>query len=252
MIPIQDTIPRRNPPIATWAIIFVNILVFVFELTLPADTLQQFFYWFGLVPARYTHPEWTAWIGLPLDDYWPFFTSMFLHGGWLHIIGNLWTLWIFGDNVEDRMGPVRFLFFYLLCGIAAGVTHVYTNPDSTLPTVGASGAIAGVMGAYFFLFPYARVVVMVPILIIPLFFELPGVVYLGFWMLTQVFSGTLALAGPKEVGGVAWWAHVGGFAAGIVLQFFFVRRGDKNHRLARDSYEIETAWVPNRYWRDYR
>ena len=110
---------------------------------------------FGIVPARFTHPEWALSGGFPLHGYWPFLTSMFLHGGWLHIIGNMWTLWIFGDNVEDRMGPVRFVIFYLVCGLAAGIVHCFTNPDSTIPTVGASGAIAGVMGVYFFLFPNA-------------------------------------------------------------------------------------------------
>ena len=119
MLPIKDTIPRRNPPIATWVIIFLNCFVFLLELTMSPYSLQQSFYLFGIVPARFTHPDWAAWVGFPIDDYWPFLTSMFLHGGWLHIIGNMWTLWIFGDNVEDRMGPVRFVFFYLLCGIAA-------------------------------------------------------------------------------------------------------------------------------------
>ena len=177
---------------------------------------------------------------------------MFLHGGWMHIIGNMWTLWIFGDNVEDRMGPLRFVCFYLLCGLAAGLVHWFTNPDSTLPTVGASGAIAGVLGAYFFLFPYARVIVLIPVLFLPFFFELPALVYLGFWALSQVLSGTLSLVGPREVGGVAWWAHVGGFMAGIVLHFFFVQRGDAYRQPLRDEYAMESAWVPVHYWRDER
>jgi membrane associated rhomboid family serine protease len=249
MLPIKDTIPRRNPPIATWVIIFLNCFVFLLELTMSPYSLQQTLYLFGIVPARFTHPDWAAWVGFPIDDYWPFLTSMFLHGGWLHIIGNMWTLWIFGDNVEDRMGPWRFVFFYLLCGIAAGVVHSLTNPDSTLPTVGASGAIAGVLGAYFVLFPHARIIVLVPVLFLPLFFELPAVVYLGFWVLTQVFSGVLSLASSNEVGEIAWWAHVGGFTTGIFLQFFFVKRGDAYRRLSRDEYGIESAWLPNRYWR---
>jgi membrane associated rhomboid family serine protease len=252
MIPIRDTIPRITPPIATWLIILANSFVFLSQLSLSEYDLKQFFYTFGIVPARYTHPEWASLVGFPIDNYWPFLTSMFLHSGWLHIIGNMWTLWIFGDNVEDRIGPVRFVFFYLLCGLAAGIVHSYTNPDSTLPTVGASGAIAGVMGAYFFLFPYARIIVMVPILIFPFFFELPAVFYLGFWALAQLFSGTLSLGVPGEVGGVAWWAHVGGFTAGIVLHFFFLRRKDAYRRPSRDEYAIENAWVPDRYWRDYR
>ena len=220
MIPIRDTIPRKNPPIATWFIILANSLVFLFELSMPEHTLVQFFYRFGLVPARYTHPA--------------------------------WALWIFGDNVEDRMGPMRFLFFYLSCGIAAGLVHWFTNPDSTIPAVGASGAIAGVMGAYLFLFPYARIIVLFPVLFIPFFFELPAVVYLGFWALAQLFSGTLALASPSEVGGVAWWGHVGGFGAGMLLQFFLVRRADAFRRPSRDEYGVENAWVPASYWRNNR
>src|SRR5262249_17771795 len=157
---------------------------------------------FGIVPARVTHPEWASSMGLHVDNFWPFLTCMFLHSGWLHIIGNMWSLWIFGDNVEDRMGPVRFVFFYLLCGLISGVVQWATNQDSTVPTVGASGAIAGVMGAYFVLYPTSRIVVMFPILIFPIFFELPTVLYLGFWFLSQVFSGTAALAGPEKVGGV--------------------------------------------------
>jgi len=251
MFPIRDTIPSRNPPIATWLLILANSVIFLFELTMPQPALDQFFHLFGIVPARCTHPKWTFWVGLPIRDYWPFLTSMFLHGSWLHIIGNMWTLWIFGDNVEDRMGPVRFVIFYLLCGLAAGIVHCLTNPHSTIPTVGASGAIAGVMGAYFFLFPYSRVIVVVPVLFIPLFFDLPAVTYLGFWALSQVFSGTLSLAAAHDVGGVAWWAHVGGFIAGIGLQFFFVRRGRAYRRPSRDEYEIEGAWLPQRYWREY-
>ena len=248
MLPISDTVPRRNPPVMTWILILANVIVFLFELMMPEYAREQFFYFFGIVPARFTHPAWAAWVGFPIDDYWPFLTSMFLHSGWLHIIGNMWTLWIFGDNVEDRMGPTRFLFFYLLCGIAAGIVHSFTNPDSTVPAVGASGAIAGVLGAYFFLFPYARIVVLIPIFIFPFFFEMPALIYLGFWILTQVFSGVLALATPEQVGGVAWWAHVGGFTTGIILHFFFVKRGDAYRRPVRDEYGLENAWVPYRYW----
>ena len=252
MFPIGDTVPRRNVPIATWLLILINCLVFLFETAMPQHTLERFFYLFGIVPARYTHPNWALWIGLPIDDYWPFLTSMFLHGGWVHVIGNMWTLWIFGDNVEDRMGPGRFVVFYLVCGFIAGLVHSLTNPDSTLPTIGASGAIAGVMGAYFFLFPYSRLIVVVPILFFPFFFEMPAVIYLGFWALTQFFSGALSLGNAGSVGGVAFWAHAGGFAGGIVLHHFFVRRASVYRRPFRDEYELENAWVPARYWRDSR
>jgi membrane associated rhomboid family serine protease len=136
-------------------------LVFVFELMLPDPVLEAFFYYFGIVPARYSDPEWAAWVGLPLDDYWPFVTSMFLHGGWIHIIGNMWTLWIFGDNVEDRMGTVPFLVFYFVCGLAAALVHFFTNPHSAIPTVRASGAIAGVLGAYLLFFPRSRIIILI-------------------------------------------------------------------------------------------
>ena len=222
MIPIRDTIPRQHFPFAVWALVAVNVYVFIRELALPPDSTEQFIYLFGLVPARFTQPGWAARVGFP-HTYWPFFSTMFLHGGWLHIIGNMWVLWIFGDNVEDRMGPVRFLIFYLLCGLAAGVVHVLTNPGSRVPAVGASGAIAGVMAAYFVLFPRARIVAMFPILFYPVFFQVPAFLYLGFWFLTQFFSGTLAIATHREVSGIAWWAHVGGFGAGILTFALFLR-----------------------------
>jgi membrane associated rhomboid family serine protease len=225
MIPIRDTIPHRHAPVATWALIAVNVFVFLFwELAQPPADVERFIYLFGLVPARFTHPGWAEGVGFPIHTYWPFLTTMFLHGGWLHIIGNMWVLAIFGDNVEDRMGPVRFILFYLICGLAAGVLHVVTNSRSTVPAVGASGAIAGVMGAYFVLFPRARIVAMFPIFFYPIFFQVPAYIYLGFWFLTQFFSGTLAVASHQEVGGIAWWAHIGGFAAGIITFGLFLRR----------------------------
>ena len=252
MIPIRDTLPRRNKPIATYLLILINAIVFLFELTMPPPELEQLFNMFGLVPARFMHPDWASSAGYPGHSYWPFLTSMFLHGGWLHIIGNMWTLWIFGDNIEDQMGPARYVIFYLLCGLIAGIVHCLTNADSTMPTVGASGAIAGVMGAYLFLFPTARIVVLVPIFFFPFFFEVPAVIYLGFWALSQVFSGTLALASGTQVGGVAWWAHVGGFVGGIVLQFFFVRRGPAYRPLPRDQHGVAAAWPPYRYGRQFQ
>ena len=249
MIPIRDTIPARNPPIATWTLIAVNAVMFLLELTMAPPQLEEFAHLFGIVPARYMHADWAAAVGLSPGTYWPFLTSMFLHGSGLHVLGNMWTLWIFGDNVEDRMGPGRFVAFYLICGLIAGIVHVVTNPDSTLPTLGASGAIAGVMGAYFLLFPHSRIIVMFPLLFLPLFFELPAVTYLAVWALSQVFSGSLSLAVADGVGGIAWWAHVGGFAAGLILQFFFVRRGRDYRPLARDEYGDEAAWVPAAQWR---
>jgi membrane associated rhomboid family serine protease len=242
LIPIRDTIPSRNPAVTVIALIIANAFAFFLELTMSEAQLQRFFYLFGLVPARYTHPYWAAYVGFPIDSYWPFLTSMFLHGGWLHIIGNMWTLWIFGDNVEDRMGPLRFLIFYFLCGIAAGLVHSITNPDSIVPSVGASGAIAGVLGAYFIMYPKARIIALFPILFIPLFIELSAFAYLGIWILTQVFSGTFALSQPGSVGGIAWWAHIGGFVTGMLLHPLFIRRTDR--KLQSDEWSIEAAWHP--------
>ena len=244
MIPIRDTIPGRSTPVVTIILIAVNAAVFFYELALQPKDLERFFYLFGVVPARYSHPEWARWVGFPVDDYWPFLTSMFLHGGWMHVIGNMWTLWIFGDNVEDRMGRLRFLAFYLLTGFAAGLTHWLTNADSTVPTVGASGAIAGVLGAYFVLFPFSRIIVMFPVFFLPFFFELPAATYLLFWFLSQVFAGTLAGLGPENVGGVAWWAHVGGFVSGVVVhRLFLLPRRSGPRRWERDEYGVEGAWT---------
>lgn len=239
MFPVQDTVPTRHPAVMVWLLIGLNVAVFLVELTLGPE-LDGFFYLFGIVPARFSHPEWAARIGLPVNDYWPFLTSLFLHGGWIHIVGNMWFLWIFGDNVEDRMGPRRFLVFYLVCGIVAGLVHASTNPLSTVPTVGASGAIAGVLGAYMVLFPTSRVLVMVPILFWPLFFDVPAVLFLGFWYMIQLFSGTLALTGPGQVGGVAFWAHVGGFGAGVLLHRLFLEAGRRP--TADDELGVGGAW----------
>jgi membrane associated rhomboid family serine protease len=222
VFPIRDNVPRSHVPFATWLIIAMNVFVFFVELSSPAAAVEQMTYLFGIVPARYTHPEWAQWVGFP-SSYWPFVTSMFLHGGWLHIIGNMWMLWIFGDNVEDRMGPFRFLFFYLVCGIAAALVHLLTNVGSTVPAVGASGAIAGVMAAYFLLYPRARIVAMFPIVFWPVFFEVPAFLYLGFWFFVQFFSGAAALLSPDRVSGIAWWAHIGGFATGVLTIWLFLR-----------------------------
>src|SRR6059058_5071395 len=156
MFPIKDSVPSHSVPVVTRALILINFLVFFFELMLPQQSVEQIFYLFGIVPARFTHPDWAASVGFPIDNYWPLLTHQFLHGGWFHVIANMWTLWIFGDNVEDWMGPGRFVIFYVLCGTIAGSTHLLTNPDSTVPSVGASGAIAGVLGAYLLFFPTAR------------------------------------------------------------------------------------------------
>jgi membrane associated rhomboid family serine protease len=234
VFPLRDTIPSERFPVVTVFLILINVAIFLLEAAFPQDLLQVFFYYFGIVPARYSHPDWAIWVGLPFDNYWPFVTSMFLHGGFLHLLSNMWSLWLFGDNVEDRMGRAGFLCFYLLCGILAAVVHYLTNLDSTVPVVGASGAIAGVMGAYFVMYPRASIITLVPIFFFPLYFEIPAVTYLGLWFLGQLFSGTLSLAGPSDVGGIAFWAHVGGFLSGLFFHPFFVSRHLK-HRRARSD-----------------
>jgi membrane associated rhomboid family serine protease len=222
MFPLRDTIPSRRAPLVLWALVLANALVFAHEVRLPAQGLARLVERYGIVPARMTlEPE--GWLRQPLAHA-ALVTSMFLHGGWLHVLGNLWTLLIFGDNVEDRMGKLRFLVFYLLCGILAGLVHVYFNPESPVPTIGASGAISGVMGAYFVLFPRARVIMLVPVFFYPVFVELPAFLFLGLWFAAQLFSGTLSLAAPEEAGGIAFLAHVGGFAAGVILHWIFVLR----------------------------
>ncbi len=216
MIPVRTSVPTRYPPLVTSGLIAANVLVFLFQKSLPPRGQEAMIYLYGLVPARYTDPAWASRVGLPPDDYLPFLTTMFLHGGWLHLILNMWTLWLFGSCVEDRLGYVRYLVFYLACGLAASFAHAFVNADSVIPAIGASGAIAGVTGAYVRLFPRSWIILLVPILFIPLFFELPAVIYIAFWFFTQVLQGTVGLMMP-DVGGVAWWAHIGGFIAGLLL-----------------------------------
>ena len=236
MFPIKDNIPHRESPFVTWLLILINGVVFLLETSLPPEALQRLLMHYGMVPARYTDPLWALSRGLSPVDPLPFLTSIFLHGGWWHFISNMWTLWLFGDNVEDCLGHFRFLVFYLLCGLAAGFLHFFFNPGSTLPTIGASGAIAGVMGAYFVMFPTARVITLVPIFFIPYFIEIPAVFYLGLWFLSQLFSGVFSLMLPAGAGGIAWWAHVGGFLFGIFVLPLFRKRRRSYRPFYADEY----------------
>jgi len=212
MIPLRDVIPSRTTPYITVTIIILNAIAWLYELMLPQNVLNAFLQTFGVVPANFSFAT--------------LITSMFLHGSWMHVIGNMWYLWIFGDNVEDRLGHARFIFFYLLCGIAAALAQVAIDPTSTLPTIGASGAIAGVMGAYFVLYPQSRVLTLVPLIFFYEVFEMPAVVLLGFWFLLQLFSaGAIAVtASTHGSGGVAFMAHVGGFLVGIIAVFILKKR----------------------------
>lgn len=217
MLPLKDTVQSRSFPIVNWLLIALNILVFFMLLSL-GPRAESWMSVLGLTPARLLrHPD--------LFEFATIFTSMFLHGGWAHLLSNMLALYIFGDNVEDRMGSGRYLLFYLLCGFAAAVVHVFLNPASTIPTVGASGAISGVLAAYFIFFPSARVITLVPLFFLPWFVEIPAVFYLGFWFVSQLFNGLLTVvSGAQALGGVAWWAHVGGFIAGLILGPIFARR----------------------------
>jgi len=211
MIPLRDVIPSRTTPFITITIIVLNALAWFLELSLPRDVLPVFLQFYGVVPA---------------DFHWgTLVTSMFLHGSWMHVIGNMWYLWIFGDNVEDRVGHGRFVVFYLLCGIAAAFGQIAVDPSSTLPTIGASGAIAGVMGAYFVLYPRSRVLTLIPLIIFWEIVELPAIVLLGFWFLMQLFSaGAIAVTASIGAGGVAFAAHVAGFVVGMGGVFVFRKR----------------------------
>jgi membrane associated rhomboid family serine protease len=239
MIPLRDTIPSDRFPAVTVTLICINALIFLAEINIESGELAQVFQQWGIVPLRFTHPRLQSGF-----NYVTLLSSMFLHGGWMHVVGNMWSLWIFGDNVEDRMGRTGFLCFYLLSGLAAGVGHVLTNPYSSIPTVGASGAIAGVMGAYLLLFPHARVVTLIPIVIFLQVVHLPAVFFLGFWFLSQVLSGAISLAMfGQNSGGIAWWAHIGGFVVGV-LWALVLKQQRMPRRLRRTSryYDDDDDW----------
>lgn len=222
MIPLRDDQPRFSTPYVTYFIIALNAVVFLFELSVEMQgprALNSLVYQFGVVPRHFE----LALAGSSRYDIagqsLTILTSMFLHGGWLHIIFNMWFLWIFGDNIEDHLGHFLYLVFYLVSGFAASIAHILLNLNSNVPSVGASGAIAGVMGAYIVLYPKARVLTLVPLIVFFTFWWLPAWVFLGYWFLLQFLSGaaTSIAETSSQAGGVAFWAHVGGFVAGIVL-----------------------------------
>ncbi len=217
MFPLRDDAPRRGTPFVTIALIVVNVAVFLFQTSLYIESpraQQAFVETFGAIPARAIEALTGRYPLLP--GLLPVVTSIFLHGGWMHLIGNMWFLWIFGDNIEDELGRVTYAAFYAACGILASIAHFLSDPTSYVPTVGASGAIAGVMGAYMMLFPWARVTVLVPLFVLFTTIRTPAFVMLAYWFFIQFASGA-ASSGASATGGIAWWAHIGGFAAGAVL-----------------------------------
>ncbi|MFZ5882537.1 MAG: rhomboid family intramembrane serine protease [Chloroflexota bacterium] len=218
MLPLKDTVPSRTFPIVNWMLIAANVLAFLWLADAGANS-ERLVASFALIPKRFLLD-----LANPYE-YLTLFTSMFMHGGWAHLLSNMLALYIFGDNVEDRMGSGRYLLFYLLSGTAAAFAHIFFNPTSTVPTIGASGAISGVLAAYLIFFPYARVITLIPVFFLPWFVEIPALFYLGMWFLLQLSNGLFSVvAGVQAFGGVAWWAHVGGFAAGLLLAPFFARR----------------------------
>jgi membrane associated rhomboid family serine protease len=218
LIPLKDLTPRRSFPVVTLLLILVNIAVFVYQITLPPHAAQAFVNTYAVVPSKIQ----AAMAGhhyTLTQALLPLFTCMFLHGGWLHIIGNMWFLWIFGANVEDHMGPFPYLLFYLLCGVGSSVAQTAFSWGSHVPALGASGAISGVLGAYIIFFPTSQIYTLVTLFIIWFRARIPAIVFIGLWFAIQALSafGSLGGAGHLEQGGVAWWAHVGGFVLGLLF-----------------------------------
>ncbi len=223
MIPLRDLNPTRHFPLVTITLIGLNVLVYFYELSLQAvsqQTLERFFYIAGMVPYQITNG-----VDTPPPNIVPIYltilTAMFMHGGWLHLGSNMLYLWIFGNNIEDVMGTTRYLVFYLLCGLGAAALQIFVNPASRIPAIGASGAIAGVLGGYILLYPQAQIETLVFFIFIQIV-RVPAIILLGYWILIQLFSGVLSLGMP-DVGGVAYFAHIGGFISGLALVRFFRR-----------------------------
>lgn len=240
MIPLRDDNPTVLPPIVTVALIAVCTLVFMYQASLPPQLGELFVYRYGAIPATVfgdaaLPPELGA-----IPPFMTLLTSMFLHGGWMHLIGNMLYLWIFGNNIEDVMGHVRFVIFYITCGMLAVYSHALTDPDSTIPLVGASGAISGVLGAYLVLFPRAQVLVLIPLGIFTRLMYVPAGFVLGLWFVMQVLSGGMSLG--RSGGGVAFFAHVGGFLAGIALIGLFKRSDVHFFAPAKHRAWEETGW----------
>ncbi len=230
MFPLQDSNQARNFPLVNYLILLANLLFFLLELALPESILNAVIDAFGLVPSRFLEQFNSL-------ELMTIFSSMFLHAGWLHLISNMWALHIFGDNVEDRMGHLSYLFFYFACGAIAALSQVIMGANSALPMIGASGALAGVLGAYLVIFPRAKVITWIPLFLLPIFVEIPAIVFLGAWFLSQFFTGLGSVdSSPLAAeGGVAWWAHVGGFIGGIILVKVFQKQ-DKSKTFYPDEY----------------
>jgi membrane associated rhomboid family serine protease len=221
MFPLYDTIRSRKFPFINLTLIVANVLAFLYEIRMEPSTLEGFIFTWGLIPSNFLSDPSSGWVNI--------FTSMFLHGGWFHIINNMWVLFIFGDNVEARMGGLRYLVFYLFGGTAAGLLQTYVLPFSDVPMIGASGAVAGVLGAYLILFPHSRIASIVPIFFIFTLIEIPAFIFLLFWFVSQIYSGLFAVEGGGG-SGIAWWAHIGGFIFGVLMVSFFALKRTTAYR----------------------
>lgn len=220
MIPLRDTTKSGAFPFVNLTLITINILVFLYEVSL-GENIHNFILEYGLIPAKVFT---SANIDLG-DRFFPFISSMFIHGGWLHIIGNALFLFIFGDNVEARMGHFKYLVFYIVCGIAAALFQIITNMGSVIPMVGASGAISGVLGAYITFFPKSKILTLIPIFFFIQLIHIPAAIFIFVWFIIQFLSGVGSLGAAQDTGGVAFWAHIGGFVAGLILARFFQKGG---------------------------
>lgn len=243
MIPTNNTIPYQATPVLSYAIIATCAAVFLYQVGLPAAAETKFFQEYGLVPARYSNSAWAEKMALAQSNLLPFFTCMFLHGGVLHLLSNMWTLWIFGPALEDRLGAARFAMLYVSAGLVAGLTHMVFNWSSTIPTIGASGAIAGVIGAYVRRFPYAWINVLQPVGLLPIFLYMPALMFAGIWFLMQVTQAAGSSLLPQAGGGVAWWAHIGGFIMGWWLQ---PRISPKPNAVEESQTALQSAFWPVR------
>ena len=243
MIPLRDATPTKNFPVVNNAIIGINVVIFILQLSQGADW-NKFAFTYGMVPARYSIPQISAYFSAP-QQVFSFVSFMFLHGGFWHLLGNMWSLYIFGDNVEDRLGPLRYLAFYLICGVASGLSHLLLNLNSKLPVIGASGAIAGVMGAYFILHPRSKILTLIPIFLFPISPRYQPISFSD----SGSYSNSLMLQSVKaRPGGVAWWAHIGGFIFGIVfLKFLLALPGAESRTKIRQGHRTEKNTAPASY-----
>ena len=231
MFPLHDNIPSKSFPIINWLIILTNLGIFLYSVFfLDQQQAEAVIYKYGLIPDQVRFGGLTSINEIRITLVRPFFSNMFLHGGWGHIISNMWILFIFGDNVEDRMGKIGYFMFYILCGLIASLTHFILHRHSGVPAIGASGAISGVMAAYMFMFPKSNILSLVPIIIVPLFIPIPAIIYIGIWFVGQLLSGASSLMLSANATGIAFWAHIGGFLGGLLIyRLFDTSRSEVNY-----------------------